>query len=166
MGLAEWIEHHLLMLEAQGLNPALSENSTSLPQSPRGSLRSPAHHQISESSEGGGVKPKKWPFIIPIVVQLQATRELNCSPDYKLGKDPEMRMLVSKYFTNLNRESIPYTYLMRVQNPQQDKKCLQKKQGSNVLVHYIIQQSYSTRQKYTKQSAGNKALFYSHLCPE
>ena len=33
VGLAEWMEHTLLMLEVQGLNPALSENTTSLPQS-------------------------------------------------------------------------------------------------------------------------------------
>ena len=35
VGLAEWMEHTLLMLEVQGLNPALSENTTSLPQSPQ-----------------------------------------------------------------------------------------------------------------------------------
>ena len=42
-----------------GWNPAPSENTTSLPQSPRGSLRSQEHRQISELSEAGGVKPKK-----------------------------------------------------------------------------------------------------------
>ena len=29
LGLAEWMEHTLLMLEVQGLKPALSENTTS-----------------------------------------------------------------------------------------------------------------------------------------
>ena len=42
-----------------GFNPAPSENTASLPRSPRGSPRSWAHRRISELSEGGGVKPKK-----------------------------------------------------------------------------------------------------------
>ena len=55
VGLAEWIEHPLLMLEVRGSNPAPSENTTSLPRSPRSSPRSRVHRQISELSEGGGV---------------------------------------------------------------------------------------------------------------
>ena len=47
------------MLEVQGLNPAPFENTTSLPQSARGFPRSRVHHQISELSDGGRVKPKK-----------------------------------------------------------------------------------------------------------
>ena len=55
VGLAEWIEHPLLMLEVRGSNPGPSENTTSLPWSPsRCSPRSWAHCQISNLREGGG----------------------------------------------------------------------------------------------------------------
>ena len=47
--LAEWIEYLLLlMLKVWGSNPALSENTTSLHQRSRGSLRSRVHRRISE----------------------------------------------------------------------------------------------------------------------
>ena len=41
-----------------GFNHAPSENTTSLPRSPRGSPRSRAYYRISELNEGGGVKQK------------------------------------------------------------------------------------------------------------
>ena len=53
VGLAEWIEHPLL-----GLNPAVAENTTSLPQSLQG-LSDLAH-----AWKGGGVKPEKSDFYV------------------------------------------------------------------------------------------------------
>ena len=53
VGLAEWIEYPLLMLDAP------SENTTSFPRSARGSPRSWVHRRISELSEGGGAKPEE-----------------------------------------------------------------------------------------------------------
>ena len=59
-GLAEWIQHPLLVLEVRGSNPTPSENTTSLPPKlPRGSPKSRAHRRISELNEGGGETPKK-----------------------------------------------------------------------------------------------------------
>ena len=54
VGLAEWIKHPLKMLEVRGSNTTPSENTTSLPRSPKGSPR--AHRLISVLSEGDGVK--------------------------------------------------------------------------------------------------------------
>ena len=54
----EWIERPLVMLEVRVSSPghSISKNTTSLSQSPRGSLRSRAHPQNSELSRRGGVK--------------------------------------------------------------------------------------------------------------
>ena len=60
-GVAEWIQRPLVMFEVRGSNLGhpISKNTTSLPQSPKGSPRSRAHPRNSELSERGGVKPKK-----------------------------------------------------------------------------------------------------------
>ena len=57
----EWIRRPLLMLEVQGSSPghSISKNTSSLPRSPRGSLRSRAHPWISELSVRGQGQTKK-----------------------------------------------------------------------------------------------------------
>ena len=59
VGLANWIELPHLMLQVRGSNPAQFENTTFLPQTPRGSQRSRLHRRISKLIEGGGMKLKK-----------------------------------------------------------------------------------------------------------
>ena len=60
----EWIEHPLLMLVVRGSNHghSISKNTTSLPQSPRGSPRSRAHPRISELSVRGRSQNQKKGF--------------------------------------------------------------------------------------------------------
>ena len=53
-GWRRWIKHPFMMLEVWGSNTPPSENTTSLPRSPRGSQRSQGHHLASELSVEAG----------------------------------------------------------------------------------------------------------------